>query len=75
MIDRRFQRQGYGRAATVEVIRRLKLHLEVEFIATSHRRGKRAAAQLYCRLGFVDWDIEWTQENDDEVFLRLPESV
>jgi diamine N-acetyltransferase len=26
MIDRKYQRQGYGRAATVEVIRRLKLH-------------------------------------------------
>ena len=39
MIDRRHQRQGYGRAAVLEVIRRLKLIPEVQMIATSHQRG------------------------------------
>jgi len=34
MIDQRFQRKGYGRAAMLEVIRRLTLHPEVEMIAT-----------------------------------------
>lgn len=75
MIDRKYQRQGYGRAAMVEVIRRLGLHPEVELIATSHRRGNRAAAQLYRGLGFVDWDIEWAKENEEEVFLRLDEGA
>ena len=32
MIDRAHQRQGYGRAAVIEVIRRLKLHPEVQMI-------------------------------------------
>jgi diamine N-acetyltransferase len=75
MIDRKYQRQGYARAAMVEVIRRLRLNPEVELIATSHRKGNEAAAQLYRGLGFVDWDIEWAQENTEEVFLRLPEDV
>jgi diamine N-acetyltransferase len=39
MIDRCYQRQGYARAAMVEVIRRLRLIPEVEMIATSHRRA------------------------------------
>ena len=72
MVDRKFQRQGYGRAAMVEVIRRLRLHPEVELIATSYRKGNEAADQLYRGLGFVDWDIEWAKENEKEAFLRLP---
>lgn len=75
MIDRKYQRQGYGRAAMVEVIRRLRLHPEVELIATSHRRGNEAAARLYRGLGFEDWDIEWAKENEEEVFLRLEGGV
>src|SRR5262245_20351645 len=57
MIDRRYQRQGYGRATMVEVIRRLKLIPEVEMIATSCRRSNTVAAHLYHSLGFVPWDI------------------
>ena len=71
MIDRRFQGQGYGRAASIEVIRRLKLHPEVELIATSHRKDNQAAARLYRSLGFVDWDIAWARDQKDEVFLKL----
>jgi diamine N-acetyltransferase len=59
MIDRKFQRQGYGQAAILEVMRRLKLHPEVELIATSYKRGNETAAKLYRCLGFVDWNIEW----------------
>ena len=55
MIDRAHQRQGYGRAAVVEVIRRLKLYPEVQMIATSHQRGNEASAQLFHSLGFVPW--------------------
>lgn len=73
MIDRAHQRKGYGRAAMVEVIRRLKLHPEVEMIATSHRRENEAAAGLYRSLGFVPWEIGWARENPDEVVLRLEE--
>jgi diamine N-acetyltransferase len=73
MIDRRYQRQGYGRAAMVEVIRRLKLTPEVEMIATSHRRSNAVAAHLYRSLGFVPWDVAGDEErNPEELFLQLP---
>lgn len=73
MIDRDHQRQGYGRAAMVEVIRRLKLHPEVQMIATSHRRENVAAGKLYRSLGFVEWEIAWAAEHPDELYLKLPE--
>lgn len=71
MIDCKYQRQGYGRAAILEVIRRLKLHLEVELIATSYRQGNEIAAKLYRSLGFVDWTIAWAKDHESEVFLKL----
>ncbi len=61
MIDRAHQRQGYGRAAVVEAIRRLKLYPEVQLIATSHQRGNEASAQLFRNLGFMPWDIAWAK--------------
>jgi len=74
MSDRAHQRKGYGRAATLEVIRRLKLYPEVEMIATSHRRENEAAAHLFQSLGFAPWDIEGAEEiNPGELFLQLPE--
>jgi diamine N-acetyltransferase len=75
MIERKYQGQGYGRAATLEVIKRLKMHPEVEFIATSYKRGNETAAKLYRSLGFVDWDIEWAIEHESEIFLRLNEDI
>jgi diamine N-acetyltransferase len=73
MIDRRYQRQGYGRAAMVEIIRRLKLIPEVEMIATSHRRSDVVAAHLYRSLGFVAWDVvEDEERNPEEIFVQLP---
>lgn len=62
MIDEKFQRRGYGRAAMVEVIRRLKLHPEVKRIATSYAKKNEAAARLYESLGFVDWKHESRDE-------------
>jgi len=72
MIDQRFQGKGYGRAAMREVMRRLKLHPEVELIATRHRRDNEAAAKLYRSLGFVDWNIRWAPEHPSEVYLCHP---
>jgi len=72
MIDQRFQGKGYGRAAMREVMRRLKLHPEVELIATRHRRDNEAAAKLYRSLGFVDWNIRWAQDHPSEVYLCHP---
>ena len=71
MIDRRFQRKGYGRAAMLEVIRRLRLHPGVEMIATRHRRDNEAAAKLYRSLGFVDWKTRRARGHPSEVYLRL----
>ncbi len=73
MIDEKFQRRGYGRAAMIEVIRRLKLHPEVERIATSHERKNEAAARLYESLGFVDWEHEELRDekNSGERYLIL----
>lgn len=58
MIDSKYQQKGYGKAAMLEIIRRLKLYPEVELIATSHKRGNEAASRLYRSIGFVGWDIE-----------------
>jgi diamine N-acetyltransferase len=71
MISHEHQRRGYGRAAVVEVIRRLRLHPEVEQIATSYKRGNKAAAHLYQNLGFVPWEVEWAQQNEAEIYVRL----
>ena len=72
MIDEAHQRMGYGRATMLEVIRRLRLHPQVEMIATSHRRENIAAANLYRSLGFVHWHEDWLNV-EGEVFLQLPE--
>ncbi|MGF1449768.1 MAG: GNAT family N-acetyltransferase [Opitutales bacterium] len=72
MIDARFQRQGFGRATMVEVIRRLRLHPGVELIGTSHMPANTEAAQLYASMGFVAWEPpDWAQ-TDPEVCLQLP---
>jgi diamine N-acetyltransferase len=52
MVDEKYQGQGYGRAAMIEVIRRLKLCSDVEIIATSYRKENEIAAKLYQSLGF-----------------------
>lgn len=72
MIDARHQRRGYGRAALVELIRRLRLIPEVEMIVTSHRAGNVAIARLLDQLGFVPWDVDPTLRRAGEVYLRLP---
>lgn len=73
MIDHTHQGQGYGRATMVEVIRRLRLHPEVEVIATSHRHDNGAAARLYASLGFVPWDIPWARDHQEEAYLIGPD--
>ena len=74
MIDRKHQRQGYGRAAMIEVIRRLRLIPQVELIATSHRHDNEAAASLYASLGFVHWEIGFATEHPEEIYLVLPDA-
>jgi len=71
MIDKAHQGKGYGKAAMVEVIRRLKLHPDVEIIGTSHRQENETAAKLYESLGFVDWDHESAKDDLGERYLIL----
>jgi diamine N-acetyltransferase len=73
MIDRAHQRKGYGRAALVEVIRRLRLEPEVEMIVTSHRSDNGVAATLFRSIGFVAWQLEGIALKPGEVYLRLSE--
>ena len=75
MIDEKYQRQGYGRAALLEVIRRLRLIPEVEMIGTSHRSENPVVARLFESVGFVPWDVEAEQRTPGEVYLRLPRGV
>lgn len=72
MIDQRHQRQGYGRAAMLEMIRRLQLVPEVELIGTSHKHENTVASNLYRGLGFVDWDVTFANNHATEKFLMLP---
>ena len=71
MIDEKHQGQGYGRAAMIEAIRRLRLHPDVEIIGTSHAHDNLPAARLYESLGFVDWETEWAEKVPQERFLIL----
>ncbi|KKM98887.1 hypothetical protein LCGC14_1153410 [marine sediment metagenome] len=73
MIDERYQRQGFGRAATAEVIQRLRQDPAVETIATSHLRHNDLAARLFAGLGFREWRPEWASDMPHERVLRLPE--
>ena len=73
MIDRPHQRKGYGRAALVEVIRRLRLEPEVEMVVTSHRHDNSVVAALFRSLGFVPWQLEGIALTPGEVYLRLDE--
>ncbi|MGK7937696.1 MAG: GNAT family N-acetyltransferase [Xenococcaceae cyanobacterium] len=71
LIDEKYQRQGYGRATIIEVIRRLKLYPDVEIIATSHLKENKIAAKLYQSLGFQPWDISYALSHPTEVYLKL----
>lgn len=71
MIDQKYQRQGYGRATMIEVIRRLRLYPDVEMIATSYRQDNTIAADLYQSLGFRRWDISFAISHPTEIYLKL----
>lgn len=71
MIDEKYQRQGYGRATMIELLRRLKLHPNVEIIATSYQKGNEIAARLYRSLGFRQWNISYAISHPTEVYVKL----
>jgi diamine N-acetyltransferase len=53
MIDKRYQGNGYGRAAMLEVIQRLKRIPECRHIQTSFAHANIVAEKLYSSLGFL----------------------
>ncbi len=53
MIDAAQQGKGYGRAAMVEAIKRMREEPDCRQIALSYVPGNAAAAKLYESLGFV----------------------
>lgn len=71
LIDEQHQRQGYGRAAMLELVRRLRLSPDVEMVATSHRADNETMAQLCASLGFVAWPTPF-EPPAGEFYLRLP---
>ncbi len=73
MIDPAHQGQGYGRAATIELIRRLRLSPEVEVIAIGHHPENVVAAHLYHSLGFLPWEPTWATPDSPDVYLKLPD--
>ncbi len=71
MVDHRFQRRGYGRAAMEQVIQRLKADPAIEVIATSFLKTNQAAEKLYRSLGFVDNPMV-EDEREQYVLLDWP---
>ena len=67
MVDAAHQRQGYGRAAMLTVLRLLKGDARIERIATSVIPTNDAARELYLSLGFEPFE-----ERGGELYLRLP---
>jgi len=67
MIDARFQRRGYGRAAMSQVIDRLKNEPDLREILTSFHPDNRVAEALYASLGFH----RTGEVNDGEIVVRL----
>jgi diamine N-acetyltransferase len=52
MVDGRYQRQGYGREALVQVIERIRQRPQARAIHLSYEPSNLAAAALYTGLGF-----------------------
>ena len=73
MIGEAYQGRGYGRAAMVELIRRMRLIPAVRTIGTSVVPENVAATRLYESLGFVDspWPPEDPQ-GERYLVLDLP---
>jgi diamine N-acetyltransferase len=67
VIDGRFQRRGYGRAAMIRVVERMKREPGLREILPSFHPDNRVAEALYASLGF-----RRTGEVDDgEIVVRL----
>ena len=66
MVDQRYQGRGYGRAASVEVIQRLRTIGDCQEILLDYAHDNVAAARLYGSLGFQP-----IRESEGEIIARL----
>src|SRR6185437_9056222 len=66
MVDRRYQRRGYGRAASELVIQRLRAVPNCQEVFLDYARDNVAAAHLYGSLGFQP-----IAETEGEIIARL----
>lgn len=67
MIDEQHQRRGYGRAALLRLIERLRAQPDCESVSISYLEDNEAARQLYASIGFR----ETGQVIDGEAVARL----
>ena len=67
MIDAKYQNLGYGKSAMLELIRRLKMMPDIEFIGTSVTKGNDYVNKFYRDLGFVDAE----KLDEREFYLKL----
>jgi diamine N-acetyltransferase len=68
VIGREHQRRGYGRAAVLALLERLRREQGCPAAALSYAPDNAAARALYASVGFV----ETGEREDDELVARLP---
>ena len=68
VIGREHQRRGYGRAAVLALLERLRREQRCPAAALSYAADNAAARALYASLGFE----ETGEREDDELVARLP---
>jgi diamine N-acetyltransferase len=67
MIDRRYQGQGYGKAALAALLERIKAQPGCQAIELDYDRANIAAARLYADYGFQPVE----EDEDGEILARL----
>jgi diamine N-acetyltransferase len=67
VIGHEHQRQGYGRAAVLTLLERLRLEQDCSTAALSYAADNAAARALYASVGFA----ETGEREDDELVARL----
>lgn len=66
LIDQRYQRRGYGRAATQLILDAMRRDGRYDKVVLCYVEGNEAARQLYAQFGFVE-----TEKDEDEIVMEL----